>query len=54
MSTELILMPDGAYREEVGVATEADFNSALLACQSGKHLDKRMRDAEREREAVVA
>jgi hypothetical protein len=54
----LILMPDGTYREVEGVATEADFNSALLACQSGKHLAKRMRDAEREaqkaREAVPA
>jgi hypothetical protein len=50
----LILMPDGIYREEECVATEADFNSALLACQSGKHLDKRMRDAAKAREAVPA
>lgn len=50
----LILMPDGTYREEWGVATEADFNSALLACQSGRHLDKRMREAERDRKVVVA
>ena len=50
----LILMPDGTYREEECVATEADFNSALLACQSGKHLDKRMREAGRAREAVAA
>lgn len=46
----LILMPDGTYREVDGVATEADFNSALLACKSGKQLTKRMRDAEREAE----
>jgi hypothetical protein len=48
----LILMPDGTYREEECVATEADFNSALLACRSGKHLDKRMREAAKSREAV--
>lgn len=50
----LILLPDGSYREEECVATEADFNSALLACQSGKHLDKRMREAEKSRTAVPA
>lgn len=50
----LILMPDGTYREEPGLATEADFNSALLACQSGKHLDKRMREAGKAREAMPA
>jgi hypothetical protein len=49
----LILMPDGTYREEAGVGTEADFNSALLACQSGKHLDKRMREAEKATKEVV-
>lgn len=49
----LILMPDGTYRECESVATEADFNSALLACQSGKHLDRRMREAEKAREAVA-
>lgn len=50
----LILLPDGSWREEECVATEADFNSALLACQSGKHLDKRMREAEKARTAVPA
>lgn len=50
----LILLPDGSYREEECVATEADFNSALLACQSGKHLDKRMREAEKAKTAVPA
>lgn len=48
----LILMPDGTYREVKGAATEADFNSALLACQSGRHLDKRMREAERVEEQM--
>jgi hypothetical protein len=43
----LILMPDGTYREEWCVGTEADFLSALNASRSGKHLDKRMRDAEK-------
>jgi hypothetical protein len=48
----LILMPDGTYREEEGVATEADFYAALTACQSGEHLDKRMREAEKAKEAM--
>ena len=43
----LILMPDGTYREEPSLATETDFISALVACQAGKQLDKRMRDAEK-------
>jgi hypothetical protein len=50
----LILMPDGTYREEWCVGTETEFNSALLACQSGKHLEKRMREAEKARKAVAA
>lgn len=50
----LILMPDGTYREEWCVGTDADFYSALNSCHSGKHLEKRMRDASKAREAVVA
>lgn len=50
----LILMPDGTYREEEGAATEADFKCALNACQSGRGLNKRMREAEKVREAVRA
>lgn len=50
----LLLLPDGTYIEKWSVATEADFNSALNACRSGKHLDKRMREAEQATEAVVA
>jgi hypothetical protein len=50
----LVLLPDGTYQEFEGVGTEADFNSALLACQSGKHLEKRMRGAAKALEAVPA
>lgn len=50
----LILMPDGTYREEWCVGTVADFYSALNSCHSGKHLEKRMRDASKAREAVAA
>ncbi|HYJ21075.1 MAG TPA: hypothetical protein VEW07_03510 [Solirubrobacterales bacterium] len=39
----VVLLPDGNYHEAWAVATDADANSALLASQSGKHLDKRMR-----------
>ncbi|HEY6731933.1 MAG TPA: hypothetical protein VI039_13035 [Solirubrobacterales bacterium] len=50
----VVLLPDGTYEEFWAVATDADANSALLASQSGKHLDKRMRGASKAREAVVA
>lgn len=50
----VVLLPDGTYHEVWGEGTEADFNSALLASQSGKHLDKRMKQAEKAREAVPA
>lgn len=50
----LILMPDGTYREEEGVATAADFAAALVACQTGKSIDKRMRGAGKAREVVPA
>jgi hypothetical protein len=54
----VVLLPDGTYQEFWSCATDADFNSALLASQSGKQLDQRMRAAEREankaREAVPA
>jgi hypothetical protein len=40
----LILMPDGTFREEECVATQAHFNAALLACQSGKAVEKAMRE----------
>jgi hypothetical protein len=50
----LILLPDGTYREEVGVCTEADFAAALVACQTGKAIERRMREAGKAREAVPA
>jgi hypothetical protein len=50
----VVLLPDGSYHEAWAVATDADANSALLASQSGKHLDKRMREAGKAREAVPA
>lgn len=49
----LLLMPDGTYREVWSAATEADFYAALTACQTGKHLDKRMRQATKARKAVT-
>lgn len=48
----LILMPDGTFREEWCVGTETDFLSALNASRSGKHLEKRMRDAGKAKEVV--
>jgi hypothetical protein len=49
----LVLLPDGTYQEFEGVGTDADFHSALLACKSGKHLDRRMREASKAREVVT-
>lgn len=50
----LILMADGAYREVDAVGTREDFYAALVACQTGKSVDKRMREAGKAREAVPA
>jgi hypothetical protein len=49
----LILMPDGTYREEWCVGTREDFYAALVACQTGKSIDKRMREAGKAREVVT-
>lgn len=50
----LILMADGTYREEWCVGTREDFYAALVACQTGKSIDKRMREADKARELVTA
>jgi hypothetical protein len=39
----LLLLPDGSYREQWCVATDADFAAALTAHNQGKALEKRMR-----------
>jgi len=49
----LILMADGTYREEWCVGTREDFYAALVACQTGKSVDKRMREAAKAREVVA-
>lgn len=50
----LVLLPDGTFQEFEGQGTDADFNAAVLASQSGKHLERRMREASKAREAVTA
>ena len=50
----LLLSPDGSYREHESVAKPSDFYAALLACEAGKLLDKRLREADKTREAVPA